>query len=854
MAMVPALLLLATTSPLAPQTSAPGLRVDPPAARSPTTAVALRAAVPPAIDGRDGDPIWANATVITGFREFSPVEDKDPRFRTEARVAYDARNLYVFVRAYDSAPDSILTLLSRRDVRSPSDQIKIVVDSHHDRRTGYEFAVNPAGVKRDFAIYNDGNEDATWDGVWDVGTAVDSLGWTAEFRIPLSQLRYARRESNTFGFGVWRDIERHTERVSWPLYRPSQPGLSSQLGELTGLVGLAAPRRVELVPYTIARSGERSNGNGGFERHQSIDAGADLKLGLGPNLTLDAAVNPDFGQVEADPAVLNLGAFETFFQERRPFFIEGTGIFDISVNCNVVNCGGESLFYSRRIGRAPQAGNLYGDETSPTATTILGAGKLTGRLPGGMTMGVLEAVTGREAGSDDRTIEPTTNYAALRLQQDLRGGSTGIGMMVTGVNRSLDQWTEEYLRRDAYVAAVDFRHRFLNRRFELRGKLDLSRVSGSAAAIDATQRSSVHNLQRPDGALGYDPTRTALWGDAEELQLGKTSGMWRFETSYQRRSPGFEINDLGFLRRADQQSWSTWSQLRFLTPTTLYRQIFWNANWWMHWTTEGLPQERAFNTNAHAQLQNRWWLHAGGTLGQLGGTYCDRCARGGPALRNSPFLSVWSGIEGDSRHAVTPYLWTSYFRGDEGQSRGWDVSPEVNLRVASQLNASLAFSVSGNTDDSQWFGNFTDSTGTTHYTFAHLDQITTRLTGRVNFTFTPTLSLQVYAQPFVTKGTYSEVRELDQPRAADYTARFRPYDDPAVADDPGGFNFKQFRSNVVLRWEYRPGSALFLVWATGRSGSETLEGDRSLSGNVRDLFDLRSDDTFLIKASYWINW
>jgi hypothetical protein len=215
---------------------------------------------------------------------------------------------------------------------------------------------------------------------------------------------------------------------------------------------------------------------------------------------------------------------------------------------------------------------------------------------------------------------------------------------------------------------------------------------------------------------------------------------------------------------------------------------------------------------------------------------------------------VWSGIEGDSRHAVTPYLWTSYFRGDEGQSRGWDVSPEVNLRVASQLNASLAFSVSGNTDDSQWFGNFTDSTGTTHYTFAHLDQITTRLTGRVNFTFTPTLSLQVYAQPFVTKGTYSEVRELDQPRAADYTARFRPYDDPAVADDPGGFNFKQFRSNVVLRWEYRPGSALFFVWATGRSGSEPLEGDRSLSGNVRDLFDLRSDDTFLIKASYWINW
>jgi hypothetical protein len=854
MVAVPVLLALGATLHAAPQTSDPTLRVRPPEAASPARAVAFRAPSPPAIDGRDQDPIWATATVITAFREFTPVEDKEPRFRTEARVAYDARNLYVFVRAYDSAPDSILTLLSRRDVRSASDQIKVVVDSYHDRRSGFEFAVNPAGVKRDFAIYNDGNEDSAWDGVWDVATTVDSLGWTAEFRIPLSQLRYARKESNTFGFGIWRDIERHTERVSWPLYRQSRPGLSSQLGELTGLRGLAAPRRIELLPYAIAKSAERGDGADGFDRYQDVSAGADLKLGLGPNLTLDGTINPDFGQVEADPAILNLGAFETFFQERRPFFVEGTGIFDVPVNCNVVNCSGESLFYSRRVGRAPQAGGLYGDETSPLATTILGAGKLSGRLPGGTTIGLLEAVTGREAGSEDRTIEPTTNYSALRVQQDFRQGNTGVGLMVTSVNRDLDEWTQDLLRRDAYAAALDFRHRLLGSRFEVRGKLDLSRVSGSAAAIDATQRSTVHNYQRPDVDLGYDPTRTSLWGDAEELQVAKIAGMWRFETSYQRRSPGFELNDLGFLRRGDQQSWSTWSQMRFLTPTTVYRQIFWNANWWMHWTTGGLPQERAFNTNAHAQLQNRWWLHGGGTIGQLGTTYCDRCARGGPALRNSPFLNVWGGIEGDNRGALTPYLWSNYSRGDEGRSHSWDISPEVNVRVASQLNASLALSVSGNTDDSQWYGNLTDSTGATRYTFAHLDQVTTRLTGRVNFTFTPTLSVQVYAQPFVTQGTYTDVRELDDPRAAAYDARFRPYDDPAVTADPGGFNFKQFRSNVVLRWEYRPGSALFFVWATGRSAFDPVEGDRSLGGNYRDLFGLRSDDTFLIKGSYWINW
>jgi hypothetical protein len=856
MACAPALLLIAVSFHPAPQQTSNGsVRVDPPRApAAPAAAVALRAPAPPAIDGRDTDPIWAQAVAITAFREFTPVEDKDPRFATEARVAYDARNLYVFVRAFDSAPDSILRRLSRRDVRTSSDQIKIVIDSYFDRRSGFEFAVNPVGVKRDFAIYNDGWEDDAWDGVWDVATTVDSLGWTAEFRIPLSQLRYSRRESNTFGFGVWRDIERHTERVSWPLYRPSQNGLSSQLGELTGLTGLAAPRRIELVPYVTAKSGELPDTTSGFSRNQSFDAGADLKLGLGSNITLDATVNPDFGQVEADPAVLNLGAFETFFQERRPFFVEGTGIFDFGVNCNVVNCSGEALFYSRRIGRAPQASFLYGDETSPTATTILGAGKVTGRFPGGTTIGVLEAVTGREAGLQDRTIEPTTNYGALRLQQDFRRGNSGVGMMVTGVNRGVDEWTEDVLRRSAYVAALDFRHKFLANRFEIKGSLDVSRVSGSAAALDATQRSSVHNFQRPDADLGYDPTRTSLRGDAEELQLGKISGMWRFQSSYQRRSPGFEVNDLGFLRRADQQSFSTWTQLRFLKPTSVYQQVFWNANYWQFWTADGLPQERAINTNAHGQLKNRWWLHAGGTVGQLGTTFCDRCARGGPALRNSPFLNVWGGIEGDGRKVIVPFLWTSHSWSDEGNSTFHDLSPELSFRVSSGFNASLALSVSTNTDDAQWYGNFTDSTGATHYTFAHLEQITGALTGRVDYTFTPTLTVQLYAQPFVSKGTYSDVRELADPRAATFDGRFRPYGDAAVAADPGGFNFKQLRSNVVLRWEYRPGSALFFVWQTGRSAFDPAEGNRSISGNFRDLFDLRSDDTFLIKASYWINW
>jgi Domain of unknown function (DUF5916)/Carbohydrate family 9 binding domain-like len=817
------------------------------------TATAYRAVRAPVIDGRDDDPVWRTALAITGFREFTPVEDKDPRFATEARVAYDAHNLYVFVRAYDASPDSILPLLARRDVRTASDQIKIIVDSYHDRRSGYEFAVNPAGVKRDYAIYNDGDEDDAWDAVWDAATTIDSLGWTAEFRIPLSQMRFSRAERNTFGFGIWRDIQRTSERVSWPLYRPSKTGFSSQLGELTGLVGLANPRRIELVPYGVAKSLEQPDAADGFDRTQRLSAGADLKYGLGSNMTLSATMNPDFGQVEADPAVLNLGAFETFFQERRPFFVEGSGIFDFSVNCNVVNCNGESLFYSRRIGRAPQLANDFGDASSPTASTILGAGKLTGRFPGGLTVGVVNAVTGREAGTQGRTIEPTTDYSALRLQQDFRQGLSGVGVMVTGVNRALDQWTEGNLRRDAYAAGFDVRHRFSQGGYRVTAKLDLSHVGGTTEAIAATQLSPVHYYQRPDANLTFDSTRTSLMGDAEELQFGKFSGPVRFETSYQRRSAGFEVNDLGYLRRADQQSWSTWAQGRILKPRGPFQQGTWNVNWWQYWTTDGLPLERAANTNVHAQLNNRWWIHAGGTVGQLGSTFCDRCARGGPALRTSPYISSWAGIEGDGRKVVVPYVWFNFFRGDGGRSQSVDISPEIDLRVSTGFTTSLSLDLSHNRDDGQWFGNFTDSTGGMHYTFAHLEQSTVAMTLRVNYTFTPALSIQVYAQPFISKGTYSNIREVADPRAASYTDRFQAYDDPAVTADPGGFNFKQFRSNVVVRWEYLPGSTLFLVWASGRSGYDPVAGNRSITQNVGDLFDLRSDDTFLIKASYWLN-
>ncbi len=846
-----AVLALALQAP-APGAARPAQPVRPePAA---PTATAVRAPAPPVIDGRDDEAFWATAQPITELRQWQPTEDAPARYRTEARVAYDPRHLYVFVRAFDPHPDSILRLLARRDTWTATDKIWVMVDSYHDRRSGFEFGVNPAGVRIDMAISNDGNEDDAWDAVWDVATTVDSLGWTAEYRIPLSQLRYPPGEQHTFGFAVWRDLQRYSERESWPVFRRSRPGMPSQFGVLTGLVGLASPRRLEVTPYGVAKNTSQLAVGGGFEREQGFAIGADVKYGLTSNLTLDATVNPDFGQVEADPAVLNLSAFETFFGERRPFFVEGAGLFSFSVNCNVVNCSGENLFYSRRIGRSPQLGGLYGAASSPTSSRILGAGKVTGRLAGGLNVAAVNAVTQRIGGRGDTTIEPTTNYFAARLQQDFRRGESGIGGMLTMVHRDLDAVTSPWLRQSAYVGAFDFRHRFLRGRYEVGGSLDFSRVAGDARAIALTQTSPVHFLQRPDGGVTFDSTRTALTGNAQEIQGGKVGGrLLRWQTSYQRYSAGFEPNDMGFMQRADRQSWATWMQLRTDRASRVQRQLFWNFNWWQYWTAHGMPTERAFNTNTHIQLPNRIWVHAGGTIGQLGSTFCDfDCTRGGPAVRQDAYLAPWFGFEFDGRRRIVPWIFFNFSRSSGGRSTRHNTNGGVNVRLSSRLTPSFGFNFTRATRDNQPRG-FLDTLGSRHYRFAHLEQTEASFNVRFDYTLTRTTSIQVYAAPFVSKGTYSNVRELSPtPRADDYDARYQPYVDPAYA--PGGFNFRSFNSNVVFRWEYRPGSTLFLVWQQGRSDFAGSEGTRSVGSDFSSLLDLRPDNLFLVKASYWLSW
>src|SRR5689334_7655849 len=799
----------------------------------------------PTIDGKDDDAVWRSATPITGFRVFDPAEDAEPSFRTEAKIAYDAQNIYVFTRMFDPHPDSIVSLLSRRDVKTQSEQVKVMIDSYHDRRTAYEFAVNPAGVKRDYYEYNDGVEDISWDAVWDAATRIDSLGWTAEFRIPLSQIRYPRAAEHTFGIMIMRDITRRSERDSWPVYRRSKSGISSQFGELVGLRGLGSPHRLEVAPYVIAKNSSVSQ-TAGFGRTQKQTVGGDLKYGVTSNLTLDATVNPDFGQVEADPAQLNLTAFETFLAEQRPFFLEGTGILAFGGG------DGSRMFYSRRIGRAPQLSGLVSDPTAdvPAATPILGASKLTGRLASGTSVGSLFAVTGREA-VGPTMIEPQTEYGVFRLSQDFRKGESGVGGILTIVNRQLDDNAADFLRRQSISGGIDARHRFDNGRYKISGYLAASDVRGTTAAIARTQRNAVHYYNRPDAGLSYDSTRTSLSGTDMQLRADKVAGVFTYGVFYERLSPGFETNDVGFLAQADQQIAQGYMSWQSSQPRAFWRNASLQLYQFNQFTTAGLPVTNFSELDLYTEFTNRMTFSASLWGDNLSPAYCDRCARGGPALRVTPDVNLLINIGADPRPKVVPTLAAIYTVGDYGNSTLWRIRPYVTVRARSNLSWELGTRYQRNRNDTQWYDNLgVIGSDTTHYLFAHLDQELLSFTSRLNYTATTTLSLQCYAEPFITTGRYFRLREIANPRAASYDDRYRPYE---MSTDDASFNIKELHASAVARWEYRPGSTLFLVWTQGRDQEDRDPGSFLPARDLRNLFAARPDNTFLIKASYWMN-
>ena len=828
------LITAAATLLLAPSLLAQGLGTHEPIGH------AVRAVTPPVIDGRGDDVVWTLAPPMTGFRQFDPGEDLDPSYATEVRAAYDDHYLYVLVRAYDPHPDSLRALLSRRDVKTSSDQIKIIIDAFHDRRTGIELAVNPAGVKRDYSIYSDIVEDPTWDGVWDVETRIDEKGWVAEFRVPFSQLRFNAKDEHIFGFGVWRDITRLNERDSWPVYRKSVNTLMSQLGTLDGIKGIATPRRLELLPYAVLKNASEPTTIGNRSvNHATV--GLDAKVGLTPTVTLDATVNPDFGQVESDPAVLNLSAFEIQFAERRPFFQEGVGLY---------KCGGpcEGIFYTRRIGRSPQ---LRASALDPAFTSITGAAKLTGRFANGIAIGIVDAVTEQVRGSAGTTIEPRTNYFVGRAVREFDGGRSQFGAMLTDTRRQIDDATGQLLRRSATTGLVQGYTQFWRDQWQVLAYGAVNRVEGSASAIALTQAGSVHYFQRPDGDMRYDPTRTGLSGNVAGLELTKLRGWIRFDTFLRYATPGLEANDLGFVPLVNDKSVRQEVDMYQLTPSAIFRAAAMAIVAESHWTTGGLPAARSLQLFTSVVLPNSWGAGLNLTATDLGGVNCVSCARGGPALRQSPKLGLRFDLNADPRLAWLPRAAFRAGTSDEGRSvyRGGDLG--FDLRVASQFSTTMLASFDHVVNDQQWVGNLGALlSDTTHYTFARLDQNILALTVRGNWTATRDLSFQLYAQPYFTVGAFSQWRELQSARAASYDRRFRAYGGGMV---PAGFEFGQFNSNAVIRWEYRPASVLFLVWQQGRLQNLPSTGTFSASQSTNDLFAAHADNTFLIKLSYWFN-
>lgn len=853
---------------------------------------ATRASTAINIDGKLDEPAWSSAVPSGDFTQSYPKIGAAPTDPSEVRVLYDDDALYIGVRMFDSRPDSIAAQLARRDASGIySDWLHVVIDSYRDRRTAFRFSVNPRGVQKDVLHSDDRNEDLNWDAVWQVATTVDSLGWIAEYRIPFSQLRFgnvSKGVNRLWGIQIQRDIARRNERDSWSPWKQTDPGYVSFSGDLAGIVDIPTPRRLEIMPYVSTKL-TRVPGDPANPFYRATDtkpsAGADLKYGLPSGLTLTATVNPDFGQVEVDPAVVNLSAYETFFPEKRPFFVEGASIFNIGSIRGGPSYGSQQIFYSRRIGRSPQRfpSGLYVD--APDATTIYGAGKLTGKV-GPWTVGVLNALTAEEKArvvdaSNVRSttpVEPMTNYFVGRIRRDFRGGNTILNLGGTAVNRDLsDTVFKNLLRSNAEVGSADFEHQWNNRTWALTGALSKSRIAGSRSTMLSAQTASARYYQRPDADyLNVDSTANSLGGYSAKLGFNK-SGTWQTSATAKAISPGYEVNDLGFMGRVDYRNIGWGTSYNNFEAGKLFRNYYFFAGTNHAWNYGGDKIWTSFFNEAGFNFTNLWSVYAGGEYDPS--AIDDRLTRGGPRGRQPTQWGGYLQISTPQRKTVSYNLFANYY-GDTKDGYSKDLNVTVSVRPSTSVNVSVTPKVSLYHNTIQFVRGATDplATGTfgRRYVFSDLFQTTLSATTRVEWTVTPLLSLQLFAQPFASAGRFEGFKELAEPATENYLVYGRdngstitPVPEPGTGNiasyivDPDGpgvapsftvgnpdFRTHSLRGNAVVRWEYRPGSALFFVWQQERSDFIPLEGDFRTRREVRQIFG-RPGNVFLVKATYW---
>lgn len=833
------------------------------------------------IDGHLDEPEWREAVTLGDFTQRYPKDGVPSPSKTRFAIYYDDRAIYVGVWADDPEPDQIRALLTRRDLDSAADAVAVGIDSYHDRRTAYVFQLNAAGVQRDMLLFDDANVDDSWDAVWSGAAAITATGWTAEFCIPLSQLRFADDGSHEWGLQVQRLVGRTSEQSTWAPWARSSPEIVSHFGVVDGITGLKPSRRLELLPYATAGlalepvdAGDPVN----HHRNGRYGAGLDVKYGLGPAFTLSATINPDFGQVEADPSTINLTANELFFAEKRPFFLEGVDLFKLPIG--VGDNSSEGVFYSRRIGAAPAEPDVAYDYLhQPPSTTIYGAAKLTGKTKSGWSVGVFDAVTGQEHaaysdpdGTHDAIVSPLTNYAMARVKRDLRDGKTTVGVAATAVDRSLAGTPlVSELHDQAYTGSAQVSHRFAHNAWQADLTIVGSYVHGSEEAIARTQQLQRHLFQRPDAThLHFDPHRTSLAGYAVTGSIGQFGDTkhWRYGLGFDARSPGLELNDMGFQRIADHALAFLWMQYRDDDPNDYV--LNWQANHDIFAISDFSPElaTYGYECNAHVQLLSFWHVNAGCNFNRSPWSF--GALRGGPALRGTEDLNGFMNVTSDTRKPV----WAQVNANLDYDPIGGGISGGVDLGATIQarpnLDIFLGPSWSSRTDPLQYVSEVDDAVnGTPHYIFGAIDQTTLGMTVRVNWTFSPRLALQAYAQPFIATGRYGEFKDVDNPHAKAFADRFHTFSgrewreqDGTVFVDRNGdgveeisfsnpnFDFRQMRSTVVLRWEYRPGSNLFAIWSHGQTASD--DARLALAHDLSLLARAPAENIVMVKANYWI--
>jgi hypothetical protein len=857
------------------------------------------------VDGELGELGWQAVDPASGFRQYQPDEGEPASLPTEVRVLFDDEALYIGARM--TQPGGVVAPLARRDQlldasgnngsfnSLTTDKIIIRLDPYHNHLDDAWLEVNPAGVRGDQF-----NGDPSWDPIWESATRVDSLGWSAEMRIPFSQLRFSPDSVQTWGLQIWRYIDQRNEQVMWS-FRPRDAASGPAFyGHLEGLAIASQPRQLELLPYVVTGSRfdrPASDNPYGEDHEMRFGVGADIKYLLTSNLTLDATLNPDFGQVEVDPSTLNLSAFETYYDEKRPFFVAGRSAFSFGgmrcMFCN--NTSSLNAFYSRRIGRPPQLAGYVDDVAAyadaPDNTAILGAAKITGRTDGGYTLGVMNAVTGREsaryitevgAEQQSQVVEPRSNYFVGRVEKELRDGRSTIGGILTSVIRSTsDPVVADRLHGHAEAAGFDWYHSWKDREYSWMGSTLVSNVSGTAEAIGRTQRSSARYFQRPDRDIsgdgifdaGYDPDATGLRGYGLFTRVGKDSGgILRWEAMANVRSPGFENNDLAFLNRSDYVWFNGNVGGSFSTPTRWYRSIFTSFGGAIEHNYDGDRTRATLQAYYGMEFPNYWnlrtfWIHDANA-------YDDRLTRGGPVVRRNGYDFGHFQVSTDAR---APAVFDIQIRGARGigdDTRLFELGPGLALKPTSNVFVQLSPSFRYDETSAQYVTTVDDPTATdfygSRYVFGFIRTRTLSLSTRLNWTFTPDLTLQLFAQPFIASGDYSSFREFAAPRtldklvygedigSIDYDAEDAVYevdpdgDGPAASftfDDPD-FTTSALRGTAVLRWEYRPGSTLFFVWTQQRSGFDsagTFDFDQARSA----IFGERPMNIFQVKATYW---